>query len=71
MQQTEAEVKSEEKSGGRENEIEQKEQTCENSMEQNVAERSCEEEDYSLRDETEWVDTYESNGADVETLIGP
>ena len=52
MEQTEAEMKSEEKSG--------------NSMEQNVAERNCEEGDYSLRDETEWVDTYESNGADVE-----
>ena len=48
MEKTEAEVKSEEKSGDRKDEIEQKDQTCENSMEQNVAERSCEEEDYIL-----------------------
>ena len=37
-------------------------------MEQNVAERSCEEEDYSLRDETEWIDPHESNVADVENI---
>ena len=40
--------------------MEQKEQTCENSVEQNMAEMKCEEEDYSLGDENEWVDTYES-----------
>ena len=40
--------------------MEQKEQTCENSVEQNMAEMKCEEEDYSLGDEREWVDTYES-----------
>ena len=40
--------------------MEQKEQTCENSVEQNMAEMKCEEEDYSLGDEREWVDTCES-----------
>ena len=40
--------------------MEQKEQTCENSVEQNMAEMKCEEEDYSLGDEKEWVDTDES-----------
>lgn len=40
--------------------MEQKERTCENSVEQNMAEMKCEEEDHSLGDEKEWVDTYES-----------
>ena len=53
-------MKNEEKSGGREDEMEQKEQTCENSVEQNMAEMKCEEQDYSLGDEKEWFDTYES-----------
>ena len=55
MEQNEAEVKSEEESADREVEIEQKEQTFENSMEQNVAERSCEEEDYILWFVQDWT----------------
>ena len=44
MGQNEAEMKSDEKGGDTEDEIEQKEQTCENSMKQKVVDRKCEEE---------------------------
>ena len=43
MEQNEAEMKSEEKSTGREDEIEMKAQICENSMEVNEAEIKSEE----------------------------
>ena len=66
MQQNEAEMKSGDNGGDREDEMERKDQTSENSMEQDMAEIKCEEWDYSLGDGTEWVDTYESNEADVE-----
>ena len=66
VQQNEAEMKSEENGGDREDEMEQKDQMFENSVEQDMAEIKCEEEDFSLGDGTEWVDTHESNEADVE-----
>ena len=53
MEQNEAEMKSEEKSGDREDEIELKAQICENSMEQTEAEVKSEKKTGDREDEIE------------------
>ena len=53
MEQNEAEMKSEEKSGDREDEIELRSQICENSMKQNEPEMKSEEKSGDREDKIE------------------
>ena len=53
MEQNEAEMKSEEKSGDREDKIELRSQICENSVEQNEAEMKSEEKSGDREDKIE------------------
>ena len=53
MEQNEPEMKSEEKSSGREDDVELKAQICENSMEQNEPEMKREEKSSGREDEVE------------------